>query len=331
MPKSYATQQLIIAKEDTYGVATTPAWKKLNAFRWDPQTTFETDPFMASGDTAASIIVVNDDFTEGDVEGRSDYNGNVYLLSSIFGPATITTPMGATNARQWVFEWDGRTPLIPVSYLGSYGEPGVGNADEVPGMVFNSFGISGGRGGFELSSAVLAKALIAGQELARGAVPTEVEPVPVFPLHGDIFLDPTWLGLGTTKLLEIYELGIDVADRTARTRPINSLRSSDAIIESSEQEHTVALKFGVDPVERARFSKIRTGVKEFVRARFVGPEIEAGFNYLMQFDFCLGWTEVGASEDTDSVLTREWTGMIMRDSVSGLACRVTVVNAITGL
>ncbi len=338
MVQSYANEEFRIAKETSYGtLGGSPDWIILKDIRLDPQPSFETEEFMASGDTAPSVSVVNDDFTVGSVAGKVGYNSAGYLLQSQFGAPATTTPGGATTAKQHDWEWDGRSPLVPVSYAGSHGI--VGAADLIPGLLFNGFGVSGGRGGFDLTSAILGKAMSEGQELggyvpAAGENPaadnaTVVPPVPVFPLHGSIFMDNSMAAVGTTRLLQVYDMGIDIGERVARTRPINALRTSDGIVETSDQEHTVSLQFGVDPVERANFDAIRAGTFKFVRVQFEGNTIEAAIKYLLRFDMCLAFRGVSAKEDSDSVLTRTWDTRIMRDPTSGVAMRIRLINTVT--
>lgn len=432
---SYANQQFLLKPETTYGVEAGTAgadYRRMNALRIDPQDTFEVDVFTPSGATAPTIGILNDEFAEGDVEGRADYNSIIYILASLFG-APVTTTLVASEVFQHVFNYDGTTPLVPQSYSLSYGQHGAGNADRILGFLFNGLGLSGGRDGFDLSSSGWGKAMtegvslgvlgtnevqtvgvgaasagtftlsfggqvtsgiaynataaavqtalealstigagnvtvtgtaptwvvtfvgtLGGQNVAllvingtglTGGTPTvtettpgvplangDVEPVPVSPLHGSLFLDPTAAALGTTRMLDIYSMDISIGERMARARPINALLTSDGVVEVADQEHTVQLQFGVDAIERARYAKIRAGAKEFVRSLFEGGAIGANPQlFTLQTDLCLLWTESGSSEDTDSVLTRSWSGRISKDSTWGRAARITVTNSLSGL
>ncbi len=437
---SYANQQFLIKPETVYGVEDATAgadYRRMNALRIDPQDTFEVDTFVPSGQTAPTIGILNDEFAEGDIEGRADYNSIIYILASLFG-APVTTTLVASQVFQHVFTYDGITPLNPKSYTLSYGQNGAGNADRIPGFIFNGLGLSGGRDGFDLSSSGWGKkmtegvllgtvgtsevqtititgtptggtftlsfdgaittaiahsatagavqaalealatigagnvvvtggpgpgtpyvvtfvGLFGGQNVALlvaahaftgGTTPNiavvettpgtsagrDIDPVPVSPLHGSIFLDPTAAALGTTRLLDIYSLDLGFGERSQRARPINALLTSDGVVEMADQEHTLQLQFGVDAIERARYAKIRAGAKEFVRTLFEGGVIGGNpQTYKIQTDVALIWTEAGSSEDTDSVLTRSWTGRISRDSTWGRAARITVTNSVASL
>lgn len=438
---SYANQQFLLKPETTYGVEAGTAgadYRRMNAMRIDPQDTFEVDAFMASGQTAPSIGILNDEFAQGDIEGRADYNSILYPLASLFGaPSTVVTVAGQVFTH--TFSYDAVSPFAPQSYSLNYGQRGAGNADRILGWIFNGLGLSGGRGGFDLSSSGFGRKMdegvtlgvlgtnevqtvtisgaptggtftltfggqttaaiafdatagavqtalralssigadnvtvgggpgpgtpyvvtfvgqMGGQNVALmtsahaftgGTAPTiavaettagvpvangDVTPVPVSPLHGSIFLDSTAAALGTTRLLDIYSVDLSIGERLGRARPINALLTSDGVVEVADQEHTAELQFGVDPIERARYAKIRGGAKEFARVQFEGEQISGNPNtYRIRFDLCLLWTEAGASEDTDSVLTRSWTGRIARDSTWGYAARIEVVNALSAL
>lgn len=327
-PAAYANQQLLLVPEVTYGVSPVDNRRRISSLRLNPGPSFDIDSYWASGQTAVSTTILNDDFTEGDAEGRLDYNGSLYILCSLFGPPTIAETDTDSGIFEWEWFWDGVSPLEPISYTVDTGLTATNGADRVPGWLFNGMEISGGRGGFDLSASGFGKKMIQG--VTAGALRVdpsgEIPAVPVSPLQGSIYLDQAWANLGTTQLLDIYDMSIGIADRLARTRPINASLTSDAVVETAEQEHTVGLTFGIDAIERARFDKIRIGQPEFVRVEFEGdviPETTGPDNtYLLTFDQCLSWTETSAVEDTDSVATREWTGAYTRDSASGYAARI---------
>jgi hypothetical protein len=67
-----------------------------------------------------------------------DYNALAYLFTFLFGPATVTTPGGATNAREWVWT-PGPSALSRTTFSARKGTPtllGVaGTAEEALGCV----------------------------------------------------------------------------------------------------------------------------------------------------------------------------------------------------
>lgn len=172
--RSLRGAQFRIQREAGYGVAGSGAWTRLNANTVAPGATIESEQFVPQGAFFPTISIINDDFTEGDLEGGVDFNSIVFFLGSWFGVPTITALGG--GAYEWVFSSDGRRPNLPVSYLLHYGFPDA--ADAVPGWIFNSLGISGGRAdGFNLTASGLGKKMTQGAQL--GGTANEVQTVTI--------------------------------------------------------------------------------------------------------------------------------------------------------
>lgn len=330
---SAATQQIRIAKETTYGVPPVAVDKKLNALKIVPKPQYETETFTPSGDTAPSLVVVNDSYAKADVAGKLSYTDILYVLGSLFGDPTTTTPVGATLAHQHVFAWDGRTPIAPVSYCVDYGT-GT-RAVRLPGFLFNGWKSGISRGGLDFSGDAFAKSVLRGISGAStppfAAAPSDVPAVPIFPLHFDVWVDDSWADLGTTQWLALYKLDLGFGERVARTMPVNSARSSDGIVEKEDQEHTVGLRLGADAVAEALYADIEAGAMKFVRLAATGPEIEGGQNYSLQADLAVLLTGTDGYDSESGVHVMDWSAAIARDPVSGKAAQVTVVNKLAGL
>lgn len=432
----YMGAETRLVRETSYGVTPgSPTFVRLNGFGVTLGATVETDPFAPPGAMVPSIVLVNDDFSEGSVEGRVDYNALPYVISGLFGSPTITALGGSPAAYQWTWLWNGRRPNRPVSYTCHYGF--AESADVATGFIFNSMEISGGRAdGFEIEGEGFAKALLAGQALGgitneqqtvtitgtptggtytlsfngevtstivfnatAGAVLTalealpSIEPgdvavtggphpgtpivvtflgayagqnvammiaagsftggtspaiavtqtipggdtvvdvpaVPAGAVQGNVYLDTTWAGLGTTQLLYAYEMGIEIGERMERVRPIAKSKASDGTVDMSDQEHMITLMLGRNAVADAQLAKLRNGTRSFVRAEWAGDTISGANSYLAQFDACVIYTEAGEPEDVDGVHAREYTGRLSIDPVSANVIQVKIVNTISGL
>jgi hypothetical protein len=160
-----------LVRELTYGTTPgSPAWKRLNGFGTMVGATVETDPFAPPGALIPTIVLANDDFSEGSVDGRLDFNGLSYVLSGVFGAPVITSLGSGAYQHDW--SWGGRRPNRPLSYSVYNGFPESANL--VTGWLFNSLGISGGRsGGFTVSGDGFGKAMTAGQTM--GGLTNEVQ------------------------------------------------------------------------------------------------------------------------------------------------------------
>jgi len=425
-----------LVRETSYGVTPgSPTYVRLNGFGVTIGATVETDPFAPPGALVPTIVLVNDDFTEGQVEGRVDYNGLAYVVAGLLGQPTITNLGGSPVAYQWEWTWNGRRPNRPVSYTMHNGF--AESADIATGFIFNTLEISGGRAdGFDVSGDGFAKAMSAGQPLggivneletvtitgtpsagtftltfngettativynataaavqtalealpsiepgdivaAGGPFPgtavtltftgayagqnvvnvtatgsftggttptiavvqttpgsdtvTDIAAVPAGAVAGNVYLDTTWAGLGATQLLYAYEMGINIGERMERVRPINKSKSSDGVVDMSDQEHTITLMLGRNTVADAQLAKLRNGTRSFCRAEWEGDIISGANPYRARFDSCLIYSEAGEPDDVDGVHAREYTGRLAIDPVSGNVIKITLVNTIAAL
>jgi len=425
-----------LVRETAYGTTPgSPVFVRLNGFGVTVSPTIETDPFAPPGAMIPAITLVNDDFSEGSMEGRVDYNGLAFVLAGLFGNPTITSLGGSPAAYQWDWSWNGRRPLRPISYTMHYGF--AESADVVTGWIFNTLEISGGRAdGFDVSGDGFGKAVTAGQALGGitnevqtititgtptggtftitwngettgtiaynanaatvlaalealvgiepgdvavggGALPgtpitvtfqgayagqnvaamtttdsltggttpasavttttpgadaaVDIPAVPAGAVQGNVYLDTTWAGLGTTQLLYAYEMGLTIGERMERVRPINKSKSSDGVIDMSDQEHMMTLMLGRNAVADAQFAKLRAGTSSFVRAEWEGDTISGANEYLFQTDACITYQEAGEPDDVDGVHAREFSGRITIDSTTGNAMKFKLVNTLPSL
>jgi hypothetical protein len=424
-----------LVRETAYGVTPgSPTYKRLNGFGVRMGATIETDPFAAPGQLVPAIVMVNDDYSTGDVEGRLDFNALMYIFSGLFGPAS-TTSLGS-GAYEHVWTWGGRRPNRPVSYTIHNGFPESANV--ATGFVFNSMSVGGGRSdGFDVSGDGFAKALLAGQALGGvtneaqtvtitgtptggsftltfngettatilynanaatvqtaleglasiepgdvvvtggpgpgtpyvvtftgyyagqnvtqmtaahtftgGTTPnvavttttpgadavSDVAAIPAGAVLGNVYLDTTWAGLGTTQLLYVYDMNLDIGERMSRVRPINKSKSSDAIIDMADQDHTLGLTFGRNAVADAQLARLRAGTKIFPRIEWASDQIIGGaFTYLLQIDACIFYTEAGMPDDSDNASVVEYTGRLAIDDTSGNVISVKLRNGLATL
>ncbi len=153
LPESYGNQGVRIAPELQYGVLPgTPAWKVLNDVKLVPKPQFETDMFMASGMEVPTVGVLNDDFTNFDATGRLSYTSLMYILSSLFGYPTSAVVTGTTKDHVW--DWDGKTPVVPASFALDYGAARI---RRVLGVVFNGLTAGIARTGLDFGTSAFGK------------------------------------------------------------------------------------------------------------------------------------------------------------------------------
>lgn len=177
MSDRYPSQgiQTRLAVESAYGTTPgSPTYKRLATLGVNLGASVEIDPYAPPGYMVPTIPLVNDDFSTADYDGRLDFNGLIYVFSSLLGRATVTDLLN--GAYKWEWFWDGTLPLRPVSYTIHSGFSA--SADVAAGYVFNNMSLGGGRaGGFSLSGNGFAKAMTSGN--AMGGLINEVQTISV--------------------------------------------------------------------------------------------------------------------------------------------------------
>lgn len=325
MPASFATQRIQVVKETSYGVTPgTPVYKRFNALQILPKPMFTTNPFAASGLVVPSIVTTDDEWVEGDVAGRMAFNDIGFPLTSLFGaPTTTLATGGVATAKQHVWTWDGGAEPVPISYTAEYGDGAL--ADRITGLFFKSMDFGGGRqDGLDFSSSILAKPLTEGITLTAGA--TDVVAKPISAPQMDVYLDTTWAGLGTSKLLQTYNANVSIADRYDRTRPINSTKSSDGLVQLPDEEHTLDLQMAVDATSKSYLPVIRAGGSRYAQVRYTSAEVIDGTAvYSFKMDAAVLFTGTGGYEEYNGLNAITWNTRIARDS-GGNCLRFTLVN-----
>src|SRR5262245_36253807 len=101
LQESYQNQGLDLgpANQGAYATAVA-ANKRILSVEAPFKAEIETETFTPTGDTAPSLVVINDEFTTVDASGKPDFEAFVYFASSLWGAATITN---LTNAYEWLF------------------------------------------------------------------------------------------------------------------------------------------------------------------------------------------------------------------------------------
>lgn len=193
---SYQGAETRLQRESQYGVTPSPPdFVRLDGLGVRMKPTIQKNRFRPPGAMIPTVGTLDDDFSTGSVEGIVDFNGLLFALAGRFGAPVTTNP--AAGAYLHVWSWNGRRPLRPVSYLCHRGFPD--SADVIPGMLFNSLNISGGRAdGFEVSGDAFGKKMTTGQLM--GGVTREVQTITA---SGTV--------TGGTYTITIVELGVTTA------------------------------------------------------------------------------------------------------------------------
>ena len=171
--------------------------------------TFPVTEIRGTGRRFVSVVAPSGmEATAGKLSGGVGYNSLVYFLSMIYGAATITTPGGGVNARQWAWNIPLTGSINPQSMDIEQGD--ANDADQFLYCVMDSIGLDFTRSAVAPAGTVIARATnhltpvgtFAG--MTSSGV-TELPLAPILPAHWAIYMDLTSANLGTTKLTRAFQ------------------------------------------------------------------------------------------------------------------------------
>jgi hypothetical protein len=126
-------------------------------------------------------------------------------------------------------------------------------------------------------------------------------------------------------------MGLDIAERMGRVTPINSSFSSDGVTDMGKQAHKLSLTMATNAALDAEIDKLVIGTPAFVRQKWTGPVISGGNHYALQIDTCVTYSDLGDSNNTQEVDTRDLSGMLTLDPTSQNVVAVRLVNGVSSL
>ena len=320
-----------IGVESTAGTAVTPTIQ-FGGLSFELDTAIEFDEFKPMGQLVQSIVAPRREWATGALSGFPTYTELPYVLSNLFGAATITTPSGATLARQWDWTPSHTTPWTPKTWTMRRGVSGD-TAEEA------SYGLlSGLTLGFSRTAAptiggdLFARRLDYAASIATTGI-TSPALVPILPDQIDLFLDSTGAGLGGTQLTRDFNYELNISGLFGNIWPLNSSLTSFAAHSVQAPEVGVTLQMGNDTAGRALVTNMRAGSSVFVRLRARGAAdgIESGQRYSLTIDTALKVVDAPSRGDVDGLSTLEWSLRGVYDSTWAKWLQATLVTTVTGL
>jgi len=332
MADRYPVSEVVqIGVESTIGTAVVPTIQ-FGGLNIELDTELEVDEFQPAGQIPGSIVAPRQEWSSGSLSGYPTYTEIQYALSNLLGAAVITTPSGATLARQWVWTPSSSTPWVPKSWTIRRGVSG-GTAEEA------SYGLLSG---LNLEFSRTAAPTIGGDLFARRldyaatlaatgvTVPTLV---PILPSEGDIWLDASGAALGGTKLLRDFMFSYSIGDLLGPIWPINSSFTSFAAHGVQKPSLEAKLTLGNDAAGTALVTNMRAGSSVFVRYKATSTAlIEGATPYSLQIDCALKVSSAPGRSDQDGLLsTLDWTFANVYDATWGSWLKVTLINGSAAL
>lgn len=324
------TQIVQIGVEATPGTAVA-ATKRLQSVGFELSPDGDINTFRAAGSKFPAIASVGKEFAGGDLSGQPTYTELVYPLSALLGEATITTPGGGTLSRDW--DWDIKSSAEQEGKSLTIERGSAVRAERVAGAVVPEFGIEYSRDELSLTGALLAKAFEDGITLTDlSASPTALlDLIPILPKEVDVYLDTTFGGLGSTKLLRALNASWSIGDRFGALWPLNSTLPSYATTFETEPSSEVTLTLEADAAGMALLPVMRAGTTRFLRIEATGPIIEAAIPYKLTVDLACKVTEVPEYSDEDGIWAVGWNMGLFADPDWGKAGHIKLTTDLTAL
>lgn len=319
-------QSTLLQKESAHGTPLVNAMLRVEALKMRPAFDGEAEPFKGLSGKVTTSVQLPDLTGAWSVEAVQCFNAIGLVAASRIAVPVTTTPGGATDARQHVFTLDPDAADAFVSYTAQFGDST--QAMQANYGVFQSLGLEIQRGTLGLTTSFLSREPATGATLATTGV-TTMAAAPIPSRAYDVYVDPAWVDVGTTKALACYQMNVELADKYTPDAPINSaIVSYESAMESEDQDYTFDSIWGFDAVAVDLISAFKDGSKRYFRVEVIGPEVESGVNYMLTFDFpafVVSAGEIAAAPNSPA--TTVPIGLSLADE-DGDACVLTLVNGI---
>lgn len=234
-------------------------------------------------------------------------------------PATIKTLMEATDAIEVgdVITGGGTLPggVPTVQFTGYYA------GENVATMTVDDSGLTGG----SVPEATVAVTTPGAEDIYN------ISQIIAGAITGDVWIDSTWAGLGTTQSIDCLGMGFGIPERMQRVTPIDSSLLHDGLIDMGEQDFTANVSLAWNAAADVEYNKLVAGAPTFVRQQWTGPLIAASDYYRLRIDMCLDYTEVGETEEVQGVAVLPLSGSLIVDPTSQNVIKVELINTLPGL
>lgn len=324
------TQRIQVGPEVTPGTPVA-ATKRLQSAMIEISPDGGLNVFRGAGAKYPAIAAMGKEFAGGSLDGAPTYTELVYFLSMLLGPATITTPPGATTARDW--DWDIETYDIQDPKTFTVERGSSVQAEQMAGAALVGLGIEYNRDELSLSGDAIAKRLTTGFTLTAAPPVVDLALVPILPTQIDVFLDDTAATLGTTKLLRVLSTSWELGDRFGALWPLNSALPSYDVLYEIEPSADVELTMEADASGMGLFPEMRAGDTRFLRIAAAGAadSIEVGFDYAMDVDLAVKIDDIPDFSDEDGIYAVGWNMGLFHDATWGKAGHIRVRTSLAAL
>lgn len=167
-----------------------------------------------------------------------------------------------------------------------------------------------------------------------GGVAGTVSQVPQRPASRtqmDMFIDNTFAGIGTTKIVPPYAGSFEIADKFIPFWAFNTDYSSFADTVRTPAEVKASFSTSNDAAARALYSSISSNPVKYIRYLIQGENIGASADEMIRVDIAVRIESIDTDQDANGVYGRKFNWAANHDSDMNGAYRVRVVNRLTAL
>lgn len=325
--RSSLTQGVQLGLETTPGTSV-PANKKFVSIGVEPAMKLEPYRFRPMGQKFASLVVPGKEWVEAEIAGVGNYSEIITFLSSLLvapgAPATVDT-----SARTWTFSPAAAAEDTVKTFTVEQG--GSVRAHKFTWGIVTELELNITRDSCEISGAMLGQALTDG--ITMTATPTTPPEVPMLPTDFDVYLDPTFGALGTTKLTRVLGITITLGDRFNPVWVLNSAEASYVATVEAEPTAEIKVLMEADTAGMAQLTQARAGTTKFLRCKAISDVLAGAATQMYEFtwDSAVKVKDVSDFSDEDGVYAVEWTFEQVYDAGWTKAMNVIVTNKETAL
>jgi hypothetical protein len=329
--RSSINQRVQVGAEATIGT-TVAAGKLLECFDFVFGVTPDVTFYNATGHKYASVQEENEEWVDGTMAGKMDFNGLLYPCGGVFGAVSPVLHSPSTTANDWIYIPPITGSIAPQTY--SFQQGDSVRAHKFAYGLFTQFGYTITRKETKSAGKLIGQPLSDGATLT--ASPTAIALAPIVGKMVNVYLDTTSAGLGTTQLLKVLSVDYSFDNVYGPFWPLNRSNLGYTAHVDLEPKPIVKLKVEADALGMALLGYLQTGVTYYLRVQAVGNVIDVTNSISNTFthDMAIKVGKPTAFSDDSGIFAIEWECTVVEDPAwgsSGQAQKITLTNLITAL
>lgn len=297
--------------------------------------TIQPDPdvkeFEGAGRRFTVATGINKNRTTGKAGGPANYTDIVYWASAAWGPATITTPVGATTARKWAWDLNLSAALGQKSFTIENGSSV--RAQKAAYLIVPDIGEKWGRDDTSQEVSFIAQSMT--DNITLTGAPTALPAKPQLGAHNAYYYDTSSGGIGGTKLTRVWDASWSWKGGLVEKYPQDSASITFATHVDLDPTPELFMLVAADAAGMAMWADMTADTTKYVRFQATGPQIETGSPnqfYLKTLDVPVRLAgQPSELKDEKGIRAIGFKFRPIEDLAAGFAWRFSVVNTLTAL